>query len=49
MEKDTKQKQKSKNSKITKNSNLEWAIDFSNTSDIGYPEEENFLYFEEED
>lgn len=49
MSKDRKKKQKSENSKITKEINTIWVIDYYNTSDIGYPDEEYYTQVEKED
>jgi len=49
MSKDKKENQKSGNLKTTKRVKPEWTIDLVNTSDIGYPDGENYLPIEKED
>jgi hypothetical protein len=49
MSKDKKEKQKSGNLKTTRKINNDWTIDFSNTSDIGYPDGEYYVSIEKED
>jgi hypothetical protein len=49
VEKDKKEKQKLGNLKTTKKTKSYWTIDFANTSDIGYPDDEYFLEVEKED
>jgi hypothetical protein len=49
MSKDKKEKQKLRNLKTTKKTKSYWTIDFANTSDIGYPDDEYFLQVEKED
>lgn len=40
---DKKKKQKSENLKTTSTINTKWTIDLVNTSDIGYPDEEDYI------
>lgn len=47
MSKDKREKQKSENSRTPLRN--EWTINFNNTSDIGYPDDEFFDTVEEED
>jgi hypothetical protein len=49
MSKDKKEKRKSGNSKTTKSNNSIWTIDFYNTSDVGYPDDEYLIFNNEKD
>ena len=49
MSNDKREKQKSENSKTKRITNSKWAIDFNNTSDIGYPDIEYYTPIEKED
>jgi len=49
MSKDKKEKQKSESLKTTRKINNNWTIDFRNTSDIGYPDDEYYLTIGKED
>jgi len=49
MSKDKKEKQKLESLKTTRKINNNWTIDFRNTSDIGYPDDEYYLTIGKED
>lgn len=48
MVRDKKENLRSGNSKTTRKINTIWTIDFLNTSDIGYPDDENYTTIEED-